>query len=421
MKKTFLLSVVTASFLLANENMASLIAGANAEPEKHTQVASGTAFNNIKLTDYKDTEGSYTDAYLNAGLTLEGGNQDQTSYDAYVGANTNMLYTTASYTYSVSGIANGAWSRGPNDEDEKVDSYNLFVSPKFDKHLFNDDTWFAYGSSDLGYRKQSTANSADDPFVKVGAGMGYGRVYDATPLAKAMRIVEDLIGYGLVDPNISEESVTALAKVINLKDKFASKYGSDEYKKYWYQAMETSLRQNSALTGDSLGAFGIIRISEVLDIQKVSPRYHGWKVRAGFGKILSNYDGESEDTTLDLGFEYNLPIGHEAQFTENALFSTVLNTDSNLLYTAQNQMTYTYELSDRVDWENTWQLGYDSYDEGEDVMNNALSTGFRYYLANRLTYNLSFSMTKTDGTNGQSVETPDWDTKFYTGVTYRLK
>jgi hypothetical protein len=421
MKKTFLLSIVAASFLMANETMASLVSSATSEPEKQTQITPGSAFKNMKLTDYKDVDGSYTDAYFNAGLTLEGGNQDQTSYDAYIGANANMLYTTASYTFSVNGIVNGAWSRGPNETDDKVDSYDAFVSPKFDKYLFDDDTWFVYGSTDLGYRKQSTANSADDPFAKVGAGMGYGRVYDATPLAKAMRIVEDLIGYGLVNANISEENVAHLAKVINLKDQFMSKYGSDEYKKYWYQAMETALRQDKALTGNDLGAFGIIRISEVLDIQKVSPRYHGWKIRAGFGKIISNYDGESEDPTFDLGFEYDLPIGHEAQFTENALFSTVLDSNSELLYTAQNQMTYTYEISDRVDWENTWQLGYDAYDEGENVMNNTLSTGFRYYIANRLTYNLSFSMAKTDGTNGQSVETPDWDTKFYSGITYRLK
>jgi len=424
MKKTFLLSTITASLLLAGgditeaETLSTLDIGV---PLSHTKVLPGEVFNHIQLTDYTIVEGSYTDAYLNTGLTVEGGNQDQTSYDAYIGANTNMLYTTAAYSWSLNGIADGAWSRGPNSTDETVKSYNAFVSSKFDKYFFNDNTWFGYGSVDLGYRKQSTANSADDPFFKVGAGVGYGRVYDATPLAKAMRIIEDLIGYKLVDPDISEEAVFAMAKVIDLEDEYISKYGSTEYKKYWYQAMETSLRKSDVLTGDDLGAFGIVRISEVLDIQKVAPRYHGWKVRAGFGKIVSNYDGQSEDATLDFGFEYGLPMGHEAQFTENASLSTVLNSDSNLAYTTQNQMTYTYEISDRIDWENTWQLGYDVYDEGDNVLSNTLSTGFRYYLANRLTYDITLSMAKTDGTNGQSVETPDWDSKFYTGITYRLK
>jgi hypothetical protein len=421
MRRLFLLSVIASSYIVAGGDIVEPTTSNLKAPISDAQAKPGKAFDSINLTDYKIVEGSYVDAYLNAGLTIEGGNQDQTSYDAYIGANTNMLYTSASYSWSLNGVANGEWSRGPNAEDKTIDSYNIFVSTKFDKYIFNDDTWFAYGSVDAGYRKQSTADDADDPFCKIGAGIGYGRVYDATPLAKAMRIIEDLIGYKLVDPNISEQAVFALAKVIDLEDEYSSKYGSTEYKKYWYQAMEDSLRANGVLTHNELGAFGIVRISEVLDIQKVEPRYHGWKIRGGFGKIVSNYDGESEDPTFDIGFEYDLPIGHQAQFTENAIISGVLDSDSNLQYSLHNQMTYTYEISDRIDWENTWQLGYDAYDEGDNVMTNSLSTGFRYYLANRLTYDLTFSMSKTDGTNGQSVETPDWDTKFYTGITYRLK
>lgn len=412
MKKIILLSVVTASLVVAGGDITPM------EPVIGTSTGN---FSSIKLTDYKVVEGSYVDAYLDGGLTLEGGNQDQTSYNGYVGANTNMLYTTAAYAWSLNGIVNGAWSRGPNDGDDTVDSYDAFVSAKFDKYLFNDDTFFVYGSGDLGYRKQSTANDADDAYVKVGAGVGYGRMYDATPLAKAMRIVEDLIAYKLVDANISSEALMAIARVIDLEDEYVSKHGAIEYKKYWYQAMEDSLKANGALIGESLGAFGIVRISEVLEIEKVSPRFHGWKVRGGFGKILSNYDGVSEDTTFDLGFEYGLPIGHQAQFTENALFSTVLDSASNLEYNFVNLATYTYEISDRIDWDNTWTLTYDAYDIGDDVVSNSLSTGFRYYLANRLTYNVSLSATKTDGTNGSSIETPDWDTTLYTGITYRLK
>lgn len=399
MKKLILLSVATASLVFAGGN---------------------TSLENIDLKNYKVVEGSYSDAYLNAGLTIEGGNQDQTSYNGHIGANTKNLYTTAPYSWSFNGTANGDWSRGPNENDRTVKSYNALGSTKFDRYFFNDDTWFGYGSADLGYRKQSTAKDADDPFFKIGAGVGYGRMYDATPLAKALRVLEDLIKYGIVNENISSDVAMKLAKVIDLEDEYSSKYGSAEYKKYWYQDMEDVLKSNGALTGDSLGAFGSVRISEVLDIEKVSPRFHGWKVRGGFGKILSNWDGESEDTTVDLGFEYGLPIGHKGQLTDNATVSAVLN-DSNLEYTAVNQLTYSYEVSDRIDWENNWALTYEAYEKGDDVTTNSLSSGFRYYLANQLTYELTLSAAKTDGTNGQSVETPDWDTRFYTGLTYRLK
>lgn len=415
MKKTFFLSTIAASLLMAGGDITPM------EPMIETPVGTGVAFNDIKLTDYKIIEGSYVDAYLDAGLTLEGGNQDQTSYNAYVGANTNMLYTTAAYSWSLIGTANGAWSKGPNDGDKTVDNYNAFVSTKFDKYLFNDDSWFVYGSADIGYRKSSEADEADDPYFKAGAGMGYGRMYDATPLAQALRIIEDLIAYKLVDPNITQEAVHAVARVIDIENEYAGKYGALEYKKYWYKAMEDALKVHGALTGDALGAFGIVRITEVLDIQRVFPRFHGWKVRGGFGQVLSNYDGESEDTTFDLGFEYGLPIGQLAQLTDYASFSTVLDSDSNLEYTAQNLLTYTYEIAERIDWDNSWTLGYQAYEFGDDVTTNTLTTGFRYYLANRLTYDATFSMTKTDGSNGLIVGTDDWDTRLYTGITYRLK
>jgi len=66
-------------------------------------------------------------------------------------------------------------------------------------------------------------------------------------------------------------------------------------------------------------------------------------------------------------------------------------------------------------------LGIIYGNEGDNVVINTLSTGFGYYLANRLKFSATLSLTKTDGTNGGSVETPDWGTTFFTGLTYRLK
>jgi len=212
-----------------------------------------------------------------------------------------------------------------------------------------------------------------------------------------------------------------LARVIDLEDEYRSKYGAREYKKYWYEDMEKIFKKAGVLDRESLGAFGIVRINEIFSYEKIGGRFHGWKVRAGIGQIISNYDGESEDTTADLEFEYGKPYGYHAQLTERAQLSQVLDSDSAIDFQFKNTLTYTYELSDKIDWDNSWQLAYDNYDQGDDVTTNVLSTGFNYYLPNELIFNATFSLSKTDGTNGQSVETPDWDTKFYTGLTYRLK
>jgi len=375
----------------------------------------------IEMTDYKVVKGTYEEAYVNGALTIKDGNQDQTSYNAHADANFKTIHTTAPYSWELDAIANSNFSKGSTDGDKADDSYDTFFKGRFDKYLKSDDTFFLYGSGDLGYRKQSSANQADDLFSKVGAGAGYGRMYDATPLAIAIRIVEDLTNYKLIKKSISDAGMIALAKVIDLENEYRSKYGFNDYKKYWYSDMEKSLKSSGAIDSDSVGTFGIIRINEIIDLEKISGRFHGWKVRGGLGQVLSNYNGKSGSTTADAEFDYGLPLGYQSQFRETASLSKILDSNEAIDFQLRNTATYTYELSDRIDWENTWTLGFDKYNAGDDVVSNSLSTGFRYYLANRLTFDTTLSLTKTDGTNGNSVETPDWGTKFFTGVRYRLK
>lgn len=78
-------------------------------------------------------------------------------------------------------------------------------------------------------------------------------------------------------------------------------------------------------------------------------------------------------------------------------------------------------MSDLIDWENSWDIGVDFFHEGDNVMYNRLSTGFRYYLANNLTIDTTISLEKTDGTNGNMIETKEWDGDLFVGVRYRLK
>ena len=375
----------------------------------------------IEMTDYKIIEGTYKEAYINGALTVEGGNQDKTSYNGHIDANAKSIYTTAPYSIEYGVTANSDFFRGSSDKNGSEKGYDTTAYGRFDKYLNNDDTYFLYGSTDLGYRKSATANDADDPFVKIGAGVGYGRMYDATPLAVAIRIVEDLKAYKIIKNPVSDKGMLALAEVIDLEDEYESKYGFNDYKKYWYTDMEKALKKSGAIEADSVGTFGIVRINEIIELEKISGRFHGWKVRGGLGQIISNYDGKSESTTADAEFQYGLPMGYQSQFTERATLSKILDNDEAIDFQLRNTMSYTYEMADRVDWENSWAIGYDKYNQGDDITTNSLSTGFRYYLANRLTFDTTFSLTKTDGTNANSIETPDWDTKFFTGVRYRLK
>jgi len=316
----------------------------------------GNSANAIEMTDYKIIEGTYQESYINGQLSVESGNQDQTSYKTHADASTKNIYTTAPFSWELSGQFNVDASKGPNHGDSDENSYDGTLSSRADKYLKNDDTYFVYGGLDLGYRKQVTADDADDPFAKISAGAGYGRMYDATPLAIALRIVEDLTKYKVINKPLSDKGYIALAKVIDLKEEYQSKYSETEYKKYWYEDMEKALKKEGVLSGDALGAFGIVRINEIIDLEKISGRFHGWKVRAGLGQIISNYNGKSENATVDGEFDYGLPIGYESQFRETATISKILDDKDDIDYQFNYNMSYTYELSDKVDWENNWAL-----------------------------------------------------------------
>ena len=380
----------------------------------------------IELTDYKVIEGTYTNAYLNGSLNInDDSDADQTSYDAAVNADLTSVHTTAPYTLEYNLRGRGLSRRGSDSNSSSESQYSAGADIEVNKYFKNDDTYFAYGNSELGYQKLSTTSSASDPFVKVGAGVGYGRMYIATPLANAMRIAEDLKAYKIIKPSISDKALMALARVIGLQSEYASKYGSYEYKQYWYSDMEKILKENDALVGDSLSATGIVRLNEILstgDARGVLARLHGWKVQAGAGQILSDYNGDNGDTTVDVEFDYALPFGYTSQLRETIKTSKVLANDAAVDYRVGNELSYTYEISDKVDWINTWDLAYlKANNNGDDVTANVLGTTFRYYLANQLTFDTTLALDNVSGNNLGFVETKGWNTTLRSTVSYRLQ
>ena len=380
----------------------------------------------IELTDYKVIEGTYSDAYLNGSLNInDDSDKDQTSYNAVVKADLESVYTTAPYTLNYYIHGQGSTVRGSEDNASRESQYSATAYIKGNRYIHDDDTYYFYGDTKLGYQKLSTTSSASDPYVEVGAGVGYGRMYIATPLASAMRIAEDLKEYKIVRPAISDKALMELAKVIGLEDEYVSKYGSNEYRQYWYSDMEKVLKENKALVNDSLSATGVVRLNEVLstnDARGVLSRLHGWTVQAGVGQVLSDYNGDSGDTTVNAEFDYALPMGYTSQFRETLAAGKVLDNSSAFDYKIKNDVSYTYELSDKIDWINTWDLQYlKANNSGDDVTANTLGTTFRYYLANQLTFNTTLSLSNVDGTNLGFKETKSWNTALTSSISYRLK
>ena len=377
----------------------------------------------IEITDYKVIEGTYSNAYIDGSLTVnDDSDKDQTSYNAVVSADLESVHTTAPYTLNYDIKGEGSTLRGSDDNSSSNTKYSTEANVQVNKYIKNDDTYFVYGNGKFGYQKLSTVSNASDPYVELGAGAGYGRMYIATPLANAMRIAEDLKQYKIIKPSISDDALMALAKVIGVQSEYVSKYGSNEYTQYWYSAMEKVLKDNDALVGDSLTATGVVRLNQILstgDARGVLARLHGWTIQAGAGQIISDYNGDKGDTTLNAKFDYALPFGYTSQLRETLTTSKILDDASTYDYKMANDLSYTYELSDKVDWVNSWNLKYAKANNAvNDETINQLGTTLRYYLANQLTFNTTLSL---DNVDGGMHETKGWNTTLTSSVSYRLK
>jgi len=377
---------------------------------------------NLSMTDYKLTDTFFDEAYVNGqfSLTSPADDEKETSYNGNINSYYNLKNMTLDYAqdFRIDGIY--SIQKGDDKDSESDDSYDILATGHFDKYMLEvNKDFLVYASATVGYRKLLGADDADDPYVQVGAGVGYGRIYDATPYAKAIRVLKDLKERNIVTGTITKEMALKLADLIAAEDAYKSKYSIQEYRKYWFNDISKLLKSTGA-TKDELNSFGIIRIEEILFEENIFPRYHGWIVRAGVGQIISNYNNQEEDPTLDAEFEYGLPIGLQSQFYEKAKYSTILNGDTGHKF--NNTMTYSYEISDRVDWENKWIFDYykPSDDDLEDITTNTLSSTFSYYIANQLSFDTTLSLTKVDdgiSNNGND----DVETKLFVGATYRLK
>jgi len=160
-------------------------------------------------------------------------------------------------------------------------------------------------------------------------------------------------------------------------------------------------------------------MDKVLFQEPVSIRKHGWVVRMGAGVVLQDFNGDKSDPSLGLEYEYSHPSGYKGQFINRLTYSTILGSDTDQRIT--NDMSYTHEVSDRIDWLNIWALDWEiNGGSTEDVVGNTLSSSFRYYLTNRIAANATLSLTRTED-NIDGNDNDETDSTLFFGVTYRLK
>ncbi len=354
------------------------------------------------LFDYKEATSSYEDAYVTGSFDVGGGNQDQSNYDLDLSLDYEKVFSSPDRNTKFDFTGSGSRSRGPNDGDETKSTFQLLGSATVDNYFQPGSKGaFWYGKGELGARKDQ-----EKAFTKLTVGVGYGRVVNVTPMARAIRVIQALRRKGTLQSDPSNDTYQAVAEIIAKEDQYRSRHGAKNYNQYWIGDMEKALNT-------TLGAPGVIRAYDVLTQERVSTRKHGWLVRAGIGAVLSDYDGETGKPAVEVGAEYHLPLSNQTQFSNEAIFTTTLK-DNSKSYIFNNEMSLTHELTDIIDWENKWLLSYDKLDNADSVTSNTLTSSFNYELTNQLDFNITAKLAKATAQD-------DIDKRLTMGIKYRLK
>lgn len=372
----------------------------------------------IELTDFTDPNTEYDEAYIDFTANANDGNQDQISYDALLNGFYNRQESTDTQVLNYRFDANYDASRGPNSDDETQDDYGASFGINADNYFSDsNDKLFWFGSAEYGFQ-----DSAEDDNAGFTVGVGYGRVWNATPLAKALRIQQSLQDNGQLSGELSDEAAGELANIIAREDEYRAREGLDTYKGLWYADMEEVMRREGLLAAETLSALGAVEMDDVLFDEPISARRHGWLVRAGVGMQLSDFSGTVDsDPKLRFELEYAKPYGLTGQLLETAVYEPVFGDDT--VHRIANRLSYTYEISDRIDWLNAWDLSFQQADDDDDTrfVSNALSSTFLYHLTNELDLGLTLAATDIDTRPDNTQGNDEVNKSAVLGVRYRVK
>ncbi|MEM6988044.1 MAG: hypothetical protein AAF499_16085 [Pseudomonadota bacterium] len=104
---------------------------------------------------------------------------------------------------------------------------------------------------------------------------------------------------------------------------------------------------------------------------------------------ISDPGGDEGDPAVNLSFRYAKPFGYRAQLIEDASFSRSLEEGAQTSF--RNQLSYSYEVSDVIDWVNNW-----SHVRQQGNTSDTLTSGFIYDISNTFELDLALSLSRAD-------------------------
>lgn len=338
----------------------------------------------IGIRDYKPPISSLFDMDLSAYYSYLGQDSTTTNNGAasYLYRN---FYESLPFGWSIS---SGGGLIYDGLAADSVDNAQYTVSLDGEIHKYFSGDFFGYSSLHLA--SQTTYDHLD---ASAFLGAGYGRYVNATSMARAMRIQEELRDEGLITGNLEDAVMIDLAGAID-------NVSSYELEVDYYKSIQEILESSSRI--DVLDGVALYRIMQVLNNEVIRDRYYGYRVGAGVGYELSNpYSEDTEDPVMEIFGNFAYPFNLRSQFNQSAVFTSSLS-DFGDSYNFNATSSFSFEISDEFDDRVQYQFVADknTIGEGTGAVSSTVSThtftnSFIFYIENRISLNLDTSLIKT--------------------------
>ncbi len=286
----------------------------------------------VSLCDYRSPISALTDARMSFAYRYY--NDAATSQidvnSGRIGVDYNQLFSSANYGFTLGGaielnLANFVPAGGLGQAQATFRYYPL-----------EDELFFGFGGFEA-----SLATSQPRPGVDVRVGVGIGRFYDVTPLAKAVLIEEELLSMEAIVDRLSDDILLGIAGVMGREAEY-------ETVKEMVADIE-SLIEAVALV--ELDARALLSIEEII-LDSQPKRKCGWAVQAGVGYELIDPFGGAQNFVVAASADAAFATSPEDQFLFHASLSGPIEfMEEN---TVSASFSYEYELSE----ESTFLVNY---------------------------------------------------------------
>ncbi|MBS1517176.1 MAG: hypothetical protein JSS91_03735 [Bacteroidetes bacterium] len=312
-----------------------------------------------------------------------------------------QFYSSPSYAWNLS--LNGALSQSSRGDTTR---YEYDLASDVSKYFSDSHGFFGNAELRSNFLRKREFGKDNRPTIEIFGGVGYGRQVNATALAKAIRIDEDLKKGGITSKFMPKSTMLAIAQIIDREAEYKDKYKA-LYESKIIEDISAEVLNSGVSKYNSMTSLGFMRIRDVLYgvNQFINPRAYGGDVRLGvaYQLLTRNEAIKSPSPTLDIRGRYAYPIGIQHQISAFLNARTPIDSNFVKLFTGNAGINYSYNLTNRISFNAGYtatinqifrNVGGVAVGSDKSSVDHSLTAGFNFYIENYITFNLTGGYSK---------------------------